>query len=46
MLIKSARNIQKVQAKKWNQVSTKDLIHNNVILIQKDSINNLARIME
>jgi hypothetical protein len=39
------RNISKSQAKKWNQVSVKDLIHANIVFIQKTSINNLAKVM-
>lgn len=45
-LVKSIRNIQKTIVKKWNQVSTKDLIHSNIIFIQQASMNNLAKVME
>lgn len=46
LLIKSVRNIQKANVKKWSQVSTKDLIHANVVFIQQDAMNNLAKIKE
>jgi hypothetical protein len=41
--MKSVRNIQKSEIKKWNQVSTKDLIHAHVVLLQKTSMANLAK---
>lgn len=44
MLIKSARNIHKSEIKKWNQVSTKDLVHANVVLLQQSSMINLAKV--
>jgi ribosomal protein L4 len=46
LLFKSIRNLQKANVKKWSQVSTKDLINTNIVFIQQDAMNNLAKVKE
>jgi large subunit ribosomal protein L4 len=46
VLIKSAENINRVVVKKWNQVSTKDILHANFVIVQKQAMDNLTKVVE
>lgn len=43
-MIKSCSNIEKIIVKEWNQVSTRDLINNNVAIIQKTAFEKLSEV--
>ncbi len=40
-ILKSCQNIKDVEAKKWNQISTRDLLKSTVIIFQQDIIDKL-----
>lgn len=40
----SSNNIPKVTAKKWNQVSVKDLIHTNIVIVQEGSFAKIKEV--
>ena len=43
-LMLSINNIKNANAKVWNSVSVRDLMHHNVIIIQEDSINKMKEV--
>ncbi len=40
----STNNIQKVNTKKWNKVSVKDLLHTNIVVIQEGTISKMKEV--
>lgn len=40
----STNNIQRVNTKRWNKVSVKDLLHTNIVIIQESSINKMKEV--
>ncbi len=45
-IIKSAANIEKTVAKRWEQVSTKDLLNAQYVIYQKEALENLMEVIK
>ena len=43
-LMLSINNIKNAEAKVWNTVSVRDLMHHNIVIIQEDSINKMKEV--
>lgn len=43
-LMLSINNIKNANAKMWNSVSVRDLMHHNIVIIQEDSINKMKEV--
>ncbi len=43
-LLKSCRNIETVESKLWNQVSTRDIIASDLAIIQEDAFNKISEV--
>ncbi len=41
----STNNLKNITTKKWDQVSVKDVLHNNFLVIQQESFNNFKEIL-
>ncbi|GMO17318.1 MAG: hypothetical protein Ta2E_08590 [Mycoplasmoidaceae bacterium] len=44
-LIMSAKNINRVEAKNWNQVSTKDVLNASYVILEKAAIENIGKVV-